>query len=179
MIYKNEALNEISFPLGGIGTGSIGLAGNGSLVDWEIYNRPNKGSINNYTHMAVKVKKDGKNYCKVLQGDIKKDLLGRYTGANNGLGFGVQEGFMAGFPHFKECVFKGEFPIASIDFADENFISPQEVKRILYDDFFAYMEEKGYTLAGDAIGVKIGFSKEDGKEMQYVVLGMPVDKKMN
>ena len=66
-----------------------------------------------------------------------------------------------------------------IDFADENFISPQEVKRILYDDFFAYMEEKGYTLAGDAIGVKIGFSKEDGKEMQYIVLGMPVDKKMN
>ena len=43
MIYKNEDLNEISFPLGGIGTGSIGLAGNGQLIDWEIFNKPSKG----------------------------------------------------------------------------------------------------------------------------------------
>ena len=46
MKYENESLNEISFPLGGIGTGSIGLAGNGRLIDWEIFNRPNKGSVN-------------------------------------------------------------------------------------------------------------------------------------
>ncbi len=64
-----------------------------------------------------------------------------------------------------------------IDFTAANIISSQEVKRILYDDFFAYMEEKGYALAGDAIGVKIGYSKEDEREMQYIVLGMPVDKK--
>ncbi|MFR8332484.1 MAG: hypothetical protein ACLU9S_09060 [Oscillospiraceae bacterium] len=30
---------EIVFPLGGIGTGSIGLGGNGRLTDWE-YRRP-------------------------------------------------------------------------------------------------------------------------------------------
>lgn len=48
MIYKGASLNELIFPLGGIGTGAIGLAGNGALVDWEIFNRPNKGSINPY-----------------------------------------------------------------------------------------------------------------------------------
>ena len=42
MIYENEYLNEISFPLGGIGSGCIGLAGNGRLIEWEICNRPNK-----------------------------------------------------------------------------------------------------------------------------------------
>lgn len=40
--FSGEHLNEISFPLGGIGTGSVGLAGNGRLIDWEIFNRPNK-----------------------------------------------------------------------------------------------------------------------------------------
>lgn len=35
-------LNEISFPLGDIGTASIGFAGNGRLIDWEILNLPNK-----------------------------------------------------------------------------------------------------------------------------------------
>ena len=38
-VFSGRALSEISFPLGGIGSGSIGLAGNGRLVDWEIFNR--------------------------------------------------------------------------------------------------------------------------------------------
>ena len=38
--YTGDYTQNISFPLGGIGTGSIGLAGNGALVDWEINNRP-------------------------------------------------------------------------------------------------------------------------------------------
>ncbi len=33
----------------------MGLAGNGHLVDWEIYNRPNKGSMNGFSHFAVRV----------------------------------------------------------------------------------------------------------------------------
>ena len=36
MKYKGKKLREISFPIGGIGTGSIGLKGDGRLVDWEI-----------------------------------------------------------------------------------------------------------------------------------------------
>ena len=43
MVYRGNKLKEISFPLGGIGTGSVGLAGNGAFVDWEIFNRPSKG----------------------------------------------------------------------------------------------------------------------------------------
>jgi len=44
-IYRGKNLNEISFPLGGIGTGGIGLTGNGSLRDFEIFNRPNFASL--------------------------------------------------------------------------------------------------------------------------------------
>ena len=70
-IYQGEFTKEISFPLGGIGSGSIGLAGNGRLMDWEIFNRPNKGSVNGYSHLAVKaVYSDGRVAARVLNGDL-------------------------------------------------------------------------------------------------------------
>ncbi len=53
--YKKQYTKEISFPIGGIGTGSIGFGGNGRLHDWEIFNRPAKGSLNGYSHFAVRV----------------------------------------------------------------------------------------------------------------------------
>ena len=54
MKYSGEQLKEILFPLGGIGSGSIGLCGNGRLMDFEIFNRPDKGSFNGYTHLAIR-----------------------------------------------------------------------------------------------------------------------------
>ena len=59
-IYQGAKTTQISFPLGGIGAGSIGLAGNGRLIDWEIFNRPNKGSVNGFSHFAVRAEADGR-----------------------------------------------------------------------------------------------------------------------
>ena len=56
-LYTGSKTTQISFPLGGIGSGCIGLAGNGRLIDWEIFNRPNKGSVNGFSHFAVRVEK--------------------------------------------------------------------------------------------------------------------------
>ena len=53
-LYRGRKTSQISFPLGGIGSGSIGLAGNGRLIDREIYNRPNKGSVNGFSHFAIR-----------------------------------------------------------------------------------------------------------------------------
>lgn len=90
MIYKGESVNEISFPLGGIGTGSIGISGDGRLVDWEIFNRPSKGSINRYTHIAIKAETPSGLIVKVLNGDMKNDLSGRHKKEyNKGVGLGV------------------------------------------------------------------------------------------
>ncbi|MEM3659284.1 MAG: GH116 family glycosyl-hydrolase [Thermoproteota archaeon] len=57
---KSREISEISFPIGGIGTGSLGLAGNGRLIDWEIFNRPSKGSVNGFSHFAIKAEHEGK-----------------------------------------------------------------------------------------------------------------------
>ena len=73
--FTGRATDEISFPLGGIGTGSIGLAGNGRLIDWEIFGHPNKGSDNGHTHFAVKAERDGKLLdARVLCGDVFMQL---------------------------------------------------------------------------------------------------------
>ena len=85
MIYENEYLNEISFPLGGIGSGCIGLAGNGRLIEWEICNRPNKYTHNPYSFFAIRAEyPSGKVVCKVLQGDLNKDFTGALAGNGHG-----------------------------------------------------------------------------------------------
>lgn len=134
MKYKNKFLNEICFPLGGIGTGSIGLGGDGRLVDWEIFNRPSKGSINGYSHFAIRAIEENKITAAVLNGDITKDYMGQYTKKEfSGYGFGPLGQKMYGFPHFKNIEFCGEFPMASINFSDEKF--PAKVKMTAFNPF--------------------------------------------
>jgi non-lysosomal glucosylceramidase len=125
--YRGAKTKEISFPLGGIGTGCVGLAGNGRLVDWEIFNKPSKGSTFGFTHFAVRAEAGGKLLdARVLNGDLLPPYAGSYTqGPFNTYGFGPPRDTMAGFPHFRETEFTGEFPIASLSFRDEHF--PGEV----------------------------------------------------
>lgn len=89
VIYTGNATREISFPLGGIGSGCIGLGGDGRLIDWEIFNHPSKGSRNGYSHLTIKAKNAHGISTRVLNGDIQKDLIGPYLGAQFcGYGYG-------------------------------------------------------------------------------------------
>ncbi len=140
MIYKNEKLRNISFPIGGIGTGCIGLSGNGELNDWEIFNRPNKNTRNGYSHFAIKAVKKNQTITKVLHGDTNENYIGTHIdGMFSGFGFGPRSNSMCGFPHFKDVSFDGQFPIANLTFTDEQF--PGVVKLcafnplIPHDDF--------------------------------------------
>ncbi len=63
-----------------------------------------------------------------------------------------------------------------LDFMDEKRISRKELQKLLFGDFLAYMEERGYILAGDVYGLKIGLSMEEGQEWQYVLMNFPVDR---
>lgn len=119
---KYEKNKNISFPLGGIGTGCIGLAGNGELIDWEIFNRPFKSTRNAYSHFAVKAVNKEKTFVKVLHGDTNESYIGtRHPDVPGGFDFGPRVSSMAGFPHFKNVQFDGEFPIAKLCYQDEDF----------------------------------------------------------
>ena len=145
-IYTGEALHEISFPLGGIGSGCLGLDGYGRLIDWEIFNRPNKRSVNGYSHFAVKAERGGKLLdARVMNGDAGPgymgegylDVVGGRADARGGwrsnYGFGPQRELMGGMPHFEKAVFEGRFPFARVAFEDQHF--PGEVSLSAFNPF--------------------------------------------
>ena len=110
-IYRGAKTSQISFPLGGIGTGCIGLAGNGRLIDWEIFNRPNKGSVNGFSHFAIRAERDDKVIdARILHGDLHAPFQGELQGAIfNSFGWGPRREYLTGLPHFQDAEFRGEF----------------------------------------------------------------------
>ncbi len=178
MIYTGEYTREISFPLGGIGTGCIGLTGDGSFADWEIFNHPNKGSVNAYTFFAVRAEyPDGTAVVKILQGDRIKDLCGQFGRRNPGAyGHGPHAGTMCGLPHFRNVTFDGRFPVAKLTFEDDDF--PATVQLTAFNPLI--------PLNADDSGLPAAFfdlqiiSKAD--DIQYMValsLGSPFDSCRN
>lgn len=166
MKYTGEYLKELIFPLGGIGTGSIGLAGNGALVDWEIFNRPNKGSINPYTGFSVRAEyPNGRVITRVLQGDWNGRLSGEYSRENfKGYGFGPHESTFCGFPHFRRVSFDAAFPIATLTFRDPEF--PGQVVLKAFNPFIPLdAENSGIPAAFFDISVRC---PEDG--IRYTVV---------
>ncbi len=134
MIYEGIKTREISFPLGGIGAGCIGLAGNGRLIDWEIFNKPAKLSYNGFSHFAVRAERGGEVVdARILHGDLEAPYIGSGETMYDGFGWGPSRRSLCGMPHFRNHVFKGEFPIAEIEFNDESF--PGKVKLCAWSPF--------------------------------------------
>ncbi|MBX3011214.1 MAG: hypothetical protein KF832_06890 [Caldilineaceae bacterium] len=122
-LYRGAKTSQISFPLGGIGTGSIGLAGNGRLIDWEIFNRPNKGSVNGFSHFAIKAEKGTTLLdARILQGDLPAPYQGELNGNRfSSFGWGPRREYLTGLPHFQQVDFRGEYPLAELTYHDESF----------------------------------------------------------
>ena len=118
-IYEGERLREIAFPLGGIGTGCVSLSGRGELVDWEIFNRPNKGFILPYSFFILWAEAEGQTpLTRVLQAPPMPPFSGQGRGNYHGLGFGVMRENGSGLPHMRSARFRGEFPFAEVEFQD-------------------------------------------------------------
>lgn len=165
MIYEGKYTKEISFPLGGIGSGCIGLDGKGRLIDWEIFNRPSKGSRNGYSHIAVKAKNKNGVFTRVLNGDMDKDYIGQYMCMDfRGFGYGPENTSLCGFPHFSDLSFKGEFPIAEINFKDEKF--PAQIKLTAFNPFIP-LDDKNSSIPGAFFEIEV--HNEDGEETEYQV----------
>lgn len=178
MKYVNEYTNEISFPLGGIGTGSIGLAGNGRFVDWEIFNRPAKGSLNSYSQFAIKAVKGDKRYTYVLNGDLSGSLMGQYQKKSyRGYGFGPDLYTMCGFPHFKTVEFNGEFPIAQLNFKDEKF--PADVTLTAFNPFIPGDEDNS-SIPAAFFEIEVNNFTDETTEYQIALsVANPFEKSLN
>jgi non-lysosomal glucosylceramidase len=162
--YKHQKTSEISFPLGGLGTGCIGLAGNGRLIDWEMANKPNKKSLNGISHFAVKAEKAGKLVdARILHGDLAPP----YSGGFDSFGQGPRHNNLAGLPHFQNHSFRGEFPFAEIEFSDPVF--PGEIKLFAFNPLIP-SNEKDSGLPAAFFEMEL---KNNGPDsLDYTVVGV-------
>jgi uncharacterized protein (DUF608 family) len=137
--FTGANLAMISFPLGGIGTGSVGLSGRGGLVDWEIFNRPNVGGRFPRTFPLIWAREQGQDpVCRVLMAPP----LPPYQGGGGG---DPHEGG-EGFPHMDGCTFRGEYPFAWIDFASKRL--PLRVRLEAYNPFIpSEPDDSGFPAA--------------------------------
>lgn len=125
-VYTGRQLDEIAFPLGGIGTGMISLGGWGQLRDFEIFNKPDKGLMFQYTFFTLYARQGEESpVTRVIQGPVG----GTYTGT----GSGVTRLDGSGLSHMRECQFTGEFPFARIDFDDPKM--PLQVSMEAFNPF--------------------------------------------
>lgn len=108
--FSGRARKMISFPLGGVGAGSIGLGGRGQLQEWWIYNRPDKGNSPAYAFPAIWVQSENQ---KPIARVLEARFLPPYEGPS---GLGANN--VPGLPRLESSTFIGEFPLAHIDFED-------------------------------------------------------------
>ena len=108
--FTGPQLAMISFPLGGVGAGSIGLGGRGQLRDWEIANRTDKGNSPAYAMPSIWAQSgSAKPVARVLEARFQPPYEGQ-----NGLG----SRNAPGLSRLEGATFTGEFPLARIDFHD-------------------------------------------------------------
>jgi non-lysosomal glucosylceramidase len=137
-IYTGERRRYVSFPLGGIGSGSVSLTGSGRLIDWSIRNRPAIHQFNGYSHFAIKAEQDGRLLgARVLNGPYEGIPTGSPSARKfDGFGFGANRDSMAGVPHFDDVTFIGRFPVAELEFHHASF--PGLVRMTAFSPFIPH-----------------------------------------
>jgi len=107
--YEGDALSEIAFPVGGIGTGTIALGGRAELRDFEICNRPAKGFTPPYTFFALRTQVvEEPAVTRILEGVLRPPYSG---------GFGVSSA-TAGLPRMRHVSLEAAYPFARYSLSD-------------------------------------------------------------
>jgi len=123
--FTGEALSEIAFPLGGIGTGTVSLGGRGQLRDFEIFNRPAKGRTLPFTFVALWARAEGEApRLRAVEAALRPPFAGS---------FGFPRSSAQGLPHLPGARFTGAYPFARIDFEDATL--PVEVSLEAFNPF--------------------------------------------
>jgi len=108
--YEGDYLDRVAFLMGGIGSGSISLSGTGKLIDWETFNKANKGYQPRFTFLSVWAKAEG-------QEPLFKVLEGQWRGRLDDP-IGPEQTEAPGLPRMRQCRFEGKFPFAGVCLSD-------------------------------------------------------------
>ena len=109
--YAGDYLNQVAFPLGGIGAGMLCLEGTGALSHVSLRNHPdvfNEPCV--FAAISVKGQRTG---ARVLEGPVPARKLFGAAGTGNGAG-----GSTYGLPRFADATFKTRFPFGVVTLTD-------------------------------------------------------------
>lgn len=115
--FDGDHLLRVALPMGGIGTGCVSLGGRGELVDWELMNRPNKGSVGNErqgdsrTFFAIRTQGAAGTTTTMLAGPLHP------TEFFDSEGQGAPQ---SGLPRFRTASFDGVFPFGVAHLSDKD-----------------------------------------------------------
>jgi uncharacterized protein (DUF608 family) len=138
-VHEGVNLQQIVFPLGGIGTGFVGLTGIGGLRHVSIANRPNYARTYPFTFPLIYAKEHG------------KSPVARVLRAPQSPPYGIEDDnlphlCLEGAPHMDSATFRGEYPFAWIDFASKKL--PVKVSLEAYNPFIpSDPDASGYPAA--------------------------------
>ena len=138
-VYKHDFLNEIAFPIGGIGTGCISLSGRGELVDWEIFGRPNKNFHPRHSFFFLWAKgENSEPVFRILESRLPASYS-RHNTRYDASGSAPWVGATPGLPRMQKALFTSRFPFAKIRFQDESM--PLEVSLEAFNPFIPLKQD--------------------------------------
>ena len=111
-------LLQIAMPLGGIGAGCICLNGQGGLQDFSIRNQPSLSAApdrhipQDCAFAVLYFPRLGK--ARLVEGPLPQERV--YSQGLKAQGF--RQGGHEGFPRFRECSFRGEYPFGAVELSD-------------------------------------------------------------
>src|SRR6185312_348215 len=137
--YKEEFLNRLAFPIGGIGAGMFCLEGTGALSHMSIRNRP---EVYNEPSMFAAIEVKGiKNGVKVLEGPVTEWKVFGQRGSGNG-----DAGATYGLPRYSVAEFTTRFPFGTVKLLDSDL--PVEVKITGWSPFIPTDEDNSSLPVG-------------------------------
>ncbi|MCB0853194.1 MAG: hypothetical protein KDD63_13295, partial [Bacteroidetes bacterium] len=132
--YKDQYLQSLRVPIGGIGTGDILIGGRGNIEHVEIFNRSDRQRRLEKTFFALWTQKgEQPPIAKILEREIFPPF-GEST-----------HKYVAGLPRFRDVTFTNHFPLAKWDFQDESV--PLQVSMDAFSPFIPLnVDESSYPL---------------------------------
>ncbi|HOM73134.1 MAG TPA: GH116 family glycosyl-hydrolase, partial [Armatimonadota bacterium] len=134
-VYRNERLRSVAMPLGGIGAGTIALAGDGSLRQWQIFNVANHLAMVPDSFFAVWAKAgDAEPVARVLQSSALYDEeFPPVPSVNDYIVSEESKRLLKELPGVEATEFVGEYPIAEVAYKDDSL--PVEVSLQAFSPF--------------------------------------------
>jgi uncharacterized protein (DUF608 family) len=129
----SEAL-QVAFPLGGIGAGTISLNGQGGLQDFAIYGQPSMTAdpagkaVSTYGFATLRAGAGKDSVTRLVEGPLPTGKI-----YDQGLRAHGSLQPQDGFPRFRKAEFRGEYPLAFMNFSDKNV--PLRVKLTAFNPF--------------------------------------------